>query len=381
MNAKIWIEKTGNTLRLVWYYQGRKKQLSLGIQDNAIGRGFAAMKMAEIKIDLEAGYYDETLLKYRPRKLGSNPTEVSAVELFGKYLIYYKIEKSDVPGTLVRLNAIAAKLKQFLGTRRAEEVNDSVAKDVVSRWSDTASTHTMKLYLYHLRACWNWAKGKYHIADLNPWISCLDRTRSRGNSISSKQVKPFTVAELQAIIAAFSNNFHYKHYTDFVIFLMSTACRPGEAAGLRWSSLGADYSTAWIGESISRGYQNAKGTKTGKSRTIQLPPSVRSMLLERYERLNPQQGDLVFPSPKGLPIDDHRFNRRAWRTILASCNVEYRSPYKLRHTAISHALANGANPIALAEQTGHDKRTMLSTYAHAIDQKCLFVDIENPYPS
>ena len=102
------------------------------------------------------------------------------------------------------------------------------------------------------------------------------------------------------------------------------------------------------------------------------------MLLERYKRMNPQQEDLVFPSPKGLPLDDHNFNRRAWKTILASCHIEYRSPYKLRHSAISHALANGANPIALAEQSGHDKRTMLSTtYAHAIDREVLFVSIND----
>ncbi len=98
------------------------------------------------------------------------------------------------------------------------------------------------------------------------------------------------------------------------------------------------------------------------------------MLLDRYERLKPQPDDLVFPSPQGLAIDDHRFMARAWKTILESCQIEYRSPYKIRHSAISHALSNGANFIALAEQTGHDKRVLLSTYAHAIDRECLFVD-------
>jgi integrase len=84
---------------------------------------------------------------------------------------------------------------------------------------------------------------------------------------------------------------------------------------------------------------------------------------------------LVFPSPKGLAIDDHRFRARVWKSILASCHIEYRKPYTLRHSAISHALANGANPIALAEQTGHDKQVLLETYAHAIDSRCLFVDL------
>ena len=295
MNAKIWIEKTGNTLRLVWYYDGSKKQLSLGVRDNPIGRAFAARKMADIKIDLESGYYDPTLLKYKPRKLGKNPTEISAVELFEKYFAHYKKERSDVPGTLVRLKAVASKLKQFLGDRRAEDVNTSVAKDVVARWSETASVQTMKQYLQHLRACWNWAEGKYHVSDPNPWNEVLARSRAKSNRQQAKQqIKPFTIAELQAIIAAFTHHPDYSHYGDFVTFLANTGCRFGEAAGLRWKHLGLDYSTVWIGESISRGHQ--KGTKTGKNRTIQLPPTLTAILHGRCDRLNPQPDDLVFPN-------------------------------------------------------------------------------------
>jgi integrase len=377
MTNKVWIDKTGNALRLRWNYKGKKQSLSLGVADNPIGRALAKSKIAEIEKDLAAGYYDPTLLKYKPRKLGANPTEISAVDLFGKYIIHYKKNNEIAHGSGLRLKAIASKLEQFLGDKQANKVTESVAEKVVARWAESASVQTIKSYLYYLKGCWDWAKDKYHVVEPNPWDDCLIKSRSRGNSKPSKQVKPFTIVELQAIIAAFANNPYYAHYTEFVIFLANTACRFGEAAGLKWSSLGADYSTAWIGESVSRGHQNAKGTKTGKSRTIQLSPTMRSMLLARYERINPQPDDLVFPSPKGLPLDDHNFNRRAWKTILASCHIEYRSPYKLRHSAISHALANGANPIALAEQSGHDKRTMLSTYAHAIDREVLFVSIND----
>jgi integrase len=101
------------------------------------------------------------------------------------------------------------------------------------------------------------------------------------------------------------------------------------------------------------------------------------MLIDRFERVKPQPTDLVFPSPKGLAIDDHRFSERAWKTVLLGCQIEYRKIYVLRHSAISHALACGANPTALAEQTGHDKRVLLFTYAHAIDRECLFVDLGN----
>ena len=98
--------------------------------------------------------------------------------------------------------------------------------------------------------------------------------------------------------------------------------------------------------------------------------------------MNPAPTDLVFPSPKGFSINDNNFCNRAWKKILTICQIEYRSPYQIRHSAISQALHQGANPndsssrlrFALAEQTGHDKRVLLSTYAHAIGSECLFVD-------
>jgi integrase len=174
---------------------------------------------------------------------------------------------------------------------------------------------------------------------------CLNRLGGCYKVLAKQQPKPFPIVELQVIIGAFANHPQYSHYTEFVIFLANTACRPGEAAGLRWEHLGADYSTAWIGESISR--RNRKDTKTGKARTILLNTTLKKLLIDRYELIKPQPDELVFLSPKGVAIDDHNFCNRAWRTILASCHLEYRSPYKLRHSAISHALHNGVNPIAL----------------------------------
>jgi integrase len=75
-----------------------------------------------------------------------------------------------------------------------------------------------------------------------------------------------------------------------------------------------------------------------------------------------------------VPIDDTAFIK-ILQWILVSCGVKYRSPYQLRNIGISIALHHEANPIVLAEQTGHDKKVLLSTYSHAINQDCLMVDI------
>ncbi|WP_310415039.1 tyrosine-type recombinase/integrase [Chamaesiphon sp. OTE_8_metabat_110] len=370
------IEKRGNSLLVRFTHDGKPYSFSLPKHNNPVGISNANQKIAQIQKDIAYGNFDNTLLRYKPRTLGKNPTAITAARLFELYADYRAQDRELSRSSLDRLKGIASKLKQLLGDKPAEKVTESVAKDAISRWSEAVSDGTIKERLFDLKACWEWAKGKYHTTEINPWSECLDRARSRGKGGQSRQQnKPFTIAELQAIVTAFKAHPHYYHYTEFVIFLSHTACRFGEAAGLRWKHLGADFSTAWIGESISRGHQNHKGTKTGKTRTIQLSPTVISMLGDRRNRLKPNPEDLVFPSPKGLPINDHRFRARAWKTILESCQIEYRSPYKIRHSAISHALNNGANFIALAEQTGHDKRVLLSTYAHAIEQECLFVDI------
>ena len=376
MSTKVWTDVKDTALRLRWNFDGKRYQLSLGVKDDNTGNAYAQIIAGIITRDIECENFDKTLERYQnknKRNRSRKPrigelSKLTAVALFEQYAVVMIREKDLTPSSVGRYKAIASKLRECLGDKLAHQVDDSIAKNAVAVMTKTLSGQTVKNYLFLIRACWDWAKEKCYLTDSNPWGDCIGRVKVE----PSKQIKPFGIAELQAIIAAFRAHPHYSHYTEFVIFLSQSACRIGEAAGLRWRHLGADFSTVWIGESISRG--NQKGTKTGKSRTVQLSPTVISMLLDRHKRLNPQPEDLVFPSPKGLPIDDHNFCTRAWKTILESCRIEYQSPYKLRHSAISHALKKGANFIALAEQTGHDKRVLLSTYAHAIGQECLFVD-------
>ena len=62
-------------------------------------------------------------------------------------------------------------------------------------------------------------------------------------------------------------------------------------------------------------------------------------------------------------IDDHNFRNRAWEKVLTKVGVDYRKPYNTRHTFISHALAQGMNPMAVASMAGHYLETMFKHYA------------------
>jgi integrase len=90
---------------------------------------------------------------------------------------------------------------------------------------------------------------------------------------------------------------------------------------------------------------------------------------------NPSPNDLVFPTPKGHPIDDHNFRNRAWKTVLSNLDIDYRKPYNTRHTLISHALEQGMNPVMVAQLTGHNVATLYENYAGSVNSRPRLPDI------
>ncbi len=344
---KITIEVRAGRLVLRWNDGSKRHNLSIGATDNPLGWARAERKRAEIQTDWEAGYYDATLVKYRPKTRGKNASEVTAAQLFERFAAYKLKEKGLTQRSIdTRYKPIARMLEKHLD-KSASLIGKREAESFVLIAVKTLAGRTIKERVWLLHSAWEWAQDKYSVPNTNPWEGLSTRFK-----IAPKQaVKPFTEYELRDILSAFNNHPSYHQYADFVAFLANTACRFGEAAGLCWKHLGANYTTVWIGESLSRGTRRT--TKTGKARTVMLSPVIQKMLIARCNRLNPSPDDLVFPSPKGVAINDQNFRPRAWTKILEERSIEYRRPYALRHSAISHALANGANPIAIAEQTGH----------------------------
>jgi integrase len=367
-SMKVTTEAFRGQLRLR-FNDGERRCISLGVADSPVGRSHALLKKAQIELDWQLGaeHYDRTLLKYRPRTLGKAATEISAPELFDRFTKHQAKNNGLAPSSIKnRYGSTLSALKKHLD-KPAHQVSKRDAESFAA--ANKVCGRTIKERLWLLESAWAWGVGHYHLPKSNPWAGVADRFK-----LSPKQaIKPFTIKELQAILATFTAHPQYCHYSDFVSFMANTACRMGEAAGLRWKHLGEGYLTAWIGESCSRGVR--RSTKTGKARTVQLSPSVQKMLAARFETMQPKPDDLVFPSPKGKSIDDQNFRPRAWKQILEVCSIEYRRPYALRHSAISHALANGANPIAIAEQTGHSVKVLYETYAHVIAKEYLFVEV------
>jgi integrase len=163
------IKKTGNSLRLRWWDEGKRYSLSLQLKDTPINRAYAKEIAARIERDQQAGYFDRTLLKYRPRTLRTNASNISAVELFEKYSAVIFKDKALATGSVHRYRAIAANLKRYLGGKPAHLVTVATAKDMTAAMSENLAGQTIKAYLFLLKSCWDWSAGKYHLSELNPW--------------------------------------------------------------------------------------------------------------------------------------------------------------------------------------------------------------------
>jgi integrase len=366
---KITIEVRKGRLVLRWNDGNKRHNLSTGAYDNPIGRAQAERKRAEIQTDWEAGYYDATLVKYRPKTRGKNASEITAVQLFDRFAAHQMKQKGLTQRSIdTRYKPIARMLEKHLD-KPANLIGKRDAEAFALIAERTLSGRTARERVWLLCSAWEWARDRYSVDNINPW----EGIHKRFNVDERQPVKHFTEDELRMILSAFINHSSYNHYADYVSFLINTACRPGEAAGLCWKHLGTNYTTAWIGESLSRGTRGA--TKNKKVRTVPLSLTIQNMLAARFEQLKPSPNDLVFPSPKGGAINDQNFRPRAWTKILEKCSIEYRRPYALRHSAITHALENGANPNDIAKLAGHSLSVLLKTYDHAIPKKHLFLEV------
>ncbi|MBE9171198.1 tyrosine-type recombinase/integrase [Pleurocapsales cyanobacterium LEGE 06147] len=359
------VENANGRLRLRFTYSGRRYVVAVGLPDSKVNRLVAQQKAAQIELDIASGNFDATLSKYKPPKATSQKQrEMSVADLFEQFRSAQATAKELHAGSLCRYTATLKHLERYFSSKSAESIDQTDAEGFAQYLRGKVSTRTAKDYLILVQACWKWTEQSL---SHNPWSSVVGKVKPT----PKQKVKPFTVAEVQAILDAFRNNRYYRHYADFVAFLFGTGCRFGEAVALKWKHIADNCSSVWIGESVSRG--NRKTTKTGKDRTVTLTTKITQMLKERRpDRCDPES--LVFPAPSGKTISDHTFRRRAWKKILASLGIEYRKPYATRHTAISHALANGANPLAVAEATGHEPQILFKHYASVIQRSAVMVE-------
>lgn len=130
--------------------------------------------------------------------------------------------------------------------------------------------------------------------------------------------------------------------------------RPSELLGLERRDVDLD-----------AGLLHVRGTKTARSRrSVPVPLRARQALATVPARIDTR---LLFPAPSGGPYALGNFRRRRFDWAAGAAGLpESTTPYSLRHSGISWALAVGIPPTDVARFGGTSVAMLERTYAHLL---------------
>lgn len=196
----------------------------------------------------------------------------------------------------------------------------------------------------------------------NPF-SDLRISKGRGR----KDIVALTEAELTAL-ADFALDKRMElgeyapEYRAMVLFAGYVGLRPGELFALRREDVNGQMAT--IERAYSSHSHETDDTKTGKSRTVIVPPPAQDALLE--VPVHPSGLLFVTPTEKQWTASLHH---RYWTRLRLIANRPGLDFYELRHAAATMLLERGVTPWDVAQQLGHTDggQLVMSLYGHPSD--------------
>ncbi len=199
----------------------------------------------------------------------------------------------------------------------------------------------------------------------NPTNGILKELRKKIPSSSSHV--PLTREEQTAFLGFVKDSPRYRRWYPLFLFLLSTGCRIGEAAGLRWEDCDFEKNeihierTLYYGKLKTGSYGvvvNSPKTKTSQ-RTIPMMSVLKTVLLQEQEKVYYKQNgelldikdpSLVFHNVRGTSLSSHNVDAVIHHICAA---------YNRQETAV--ALDEGREPILLPDFTAHALRHTFCT--------------------
>jgi integrase len=364
--GEISIDNNKGRIRLRWRYQGKRYPLSLPYDYTPENMHHATVKVAEIKLDILKGCFDTSLERYKPKVI--------------KPVTLLPVKAAPPITTILFLGDLSDKFKDW--TKNIKNINIDHSVDyygiyrILLKWVEIplekaaarieaenwgVSTYNKRLNI--LSSFFNWLKNSGVIAQ-NPLLE-VSRRRNKRKKKNERRI-PLTEDEINNFLEAIRKDTYchkfspYKHsfYYPFFKFMFLTGVRNAEAIGLKVKHIDFEAEHIEISETLARttkGSHHAarisKGTKTDNVRYIPLTEELKDMLLPLVQGKEPDS--LVFPSPRGLSIDDRMLQRRIFKPVLKKMSIDDRDLYSARGAFGTRAVQQGMALTDLANLMGH----------------------------
>jgi integrase len=159
----------------------------------------------------------------------------------------------------------------------------------------------------------------------------------------------------------------FRGWGNVVTFMASTACRIGEASGVRVGDIDTRH---WIW-TVRRQTTTApgglidKGTKGKRARMVPLIEEVRPLVAERILAAGPDANARLFTGPRGGRITTAILRDAThWDAVVTRLGHEHLRRHDLRHTGLTWMADAGVPLHVLRKIAGHGSLTTTQRYLH-----------------
>lgn len=277
-------------------------------------------------------------------------------------------------------------LKRFMYEKLREGKQKRKCKD--GEQKEGLSRNSVKNYLAPLREMFNHAIEDGHL-DRNPCLGLMRNIRTEKGERLEK-IGFLTREEVSLLLNACQK--HFPSHSPFILLLVRTGLRLGEAVALQWGDL--DFNSRFI--EVRRTYspigRRYLTPKSGKVRRVdmsrQLTDTLKVFQVERKkETLKKGWGAVplwVFTSEDGTMMDPDNFRSRVWGKLLDKAEFRRVRIHDLRHTFASLLIQQGESLAYIKEQMGHHSiQVTVDIYGHLVPggNKAAVDRLDEPAPA
>jgi len=363
--GEISISNYEGRIRLRWRFGNQRYSLNLPYPYSTENLHHATVKVAEIKLDILKGEFDTSLVKYKPKvieKVFISPrVKPQTVKITDDIVDKFKVWAKQVRD----IDLDTESSIDYYGVYRVlNKYRDLPLSVVGERLIDEEwAVSTFNKRLNFLRGYFNWLVDKGDIED-NP-LRLISKKREKKKKKNSRRM-PLSEQEIRSFLDAIKNNtfchksspVKHSYYYPFLKFVFTAGVRNAEAIGLKVKHIDLKGNQVEISEVFARTHKGTnhaqriiKGTKTNNIRFFPLSEELNRILLPLV--CDKDQEAFVFPSPKGMSIDDRMLKRRVIRPILLGLGIADRDLYSARHSFGTRAVRQGMPLTDVAYLMGH----------------------------
>jgi integrase len=379
--GRVGVEIRNNTIRLnlprAWF-DGAQRRFAVGLSDSHENRIRAEQIAKQIELDYLALTFDSTLEKYKVQSedkpkltIVRENKSLTLLELWTEYQNYKQpTRKETTQNTIECYGKLILKIK---------EVDCSDALRVRELLLSISTNHQVKRTLIELNAAFEWGIKHKLISStqISPYAGMASELPRYNFQINPKP-NAFSKDEMDQVIQSFRSHkassgvYGYSFYAPFVEFLFLTGCRTSEAVSLRWFNISLDCSEVEFNGSllyVKNRWVQTKGSKNNRSRIFPCSPRLIQLLTE-IKTANTKDKQLVFPAPKGGPINKDNFAQRAWNTVVDPIKADT-TPYSCRDTFITQQLLKGIPVLVIAKWVDSSVEMIEKVYADYIKLRAI----------